>query len=159
MGGISVLNFEQLQTLVKQFDQSSLKMIQMETKEIALVLSKNEDHPLPSTKKIDLKKEQVEEKRNEQPKKEVKSDLSSKQERIPIKAPLVGLYYKKPAPDKKEYVQIGDTIKKGQTIGIIEAMKVMNEIPSPVSGIVEEILVENEQLVEFDQVLIRVKKV
>jgi len=60
-------------------------------------------------------------------------------------------------PDKPNFVSVGDTVKKGQTLVIIEAMKVMNEIPAPKDGVVTEILVENEEMVEFGKGLVRIK--
>ncbi|MCD3484868.1 acetyl-CoA carboxylase biotin carboxyl carrier protein, partial [Streptococcus equi] len=60
-------------------------------------------------------------------------------------------------PDKPPFVTVGDSVKKGQTLLIVEAMKVMNEIPAPCDGIVTEILVANEDVVEFGQGLVRIK--
>ena len=74
-----------------------------------------------------------------------------------IKSPIVGTFYRAPSPDDAPFVEIGDRIKVGQGICIVEAMKVMNEIEAEVSGEVIEILVENFQPVEFDQVLMRVR--
>ena len=74
-----------------------------------------------------------------------------------IKSPIVGTFYRAPSPDDAPFVEIGDRIKAGQGICIVEAMKVMNEIESEVSGEVIEILVDNFQPVEFDQVLMRVR--
>ena len=72
-------------------------------------------------------------------------------------SPLVGVAYLSPAPDKPAFVSVGDSVKKGQTLMIIEAMKVMNEIPAPHDGIVTEVLVANEDVVEFGQGLVRLK--
>ena len=74
-----------------------------------------------------------------------------------IKAPLVGTFYAAPSPDQPPFVQVGDTVKKGQVIGIVEAMKLMNEIESEYDGIVEEILVKNEETVEYGQPLFRIR--
>lgn len=74
-----------------------------------------------------------------------------------IKSPIVGTFYRAPSPDDAPFVEIGDRIKAGQGICIVEAMKVMNEIEAEVSGEVIEILVDNFQPVEFDQVLMRVR--
>ncbi len=68
-----------------------------------------------------------------------------------VKSPLVGTFYSASAPDAAPYVQVGDTVKKGQVLGIVEAMKLMNEIESEYDGIVKAILVKNGDLVEFDQ--------
>jgi acetyl-CoA carboxylase biotin carboxyl carrier protein len=70
-----------------------------------------------------------------------------------VRAPMVGTFYAAPSPDAEPYVQVGDTLHKGQTLCIIEAMKLMNEIESDFSGRIIEILVENAQPVEFDQPL------
>ncbi len=70
-----------------------------------------------------------------------------------VKSPMVGTFYTAPAPDADPYVQVGDTVKPGQTLCIIEAMKLMNEIEADVAGRVVEINVQNESPVEFGQVL------
>ena len=68
-----------------------------------------------------------------------------------VKSPLVGTFYSASSPDAAPYVQVGDTVKKGQVLGIVEAMKLMNEIESEFDGTVKAILVKNGDLVEFDQ--------
>ena len=70
-----------------------------------------------------------------------------------VKAPMVGTFYRSPSPDAKPFVEVGQTIKEGDTICIIEAMKLMNEIEADASGIVKAILVENGQPVEYGQPL------
>lgn len=74
-----------------------------------------------------------------------------------VKAPLVGTFYTSSSPDNPPFVQIGDKVHKGQVIGIIEAMKVMNEIESEYDGEVAEILVGNNDVVEYDQPLFIIK--
>ncbi len=71
----------------------------------------------------------------------------------PIRAPIVGTFYRAPSPDSDDYVSVGDRVKPGDILCIIEAMKLMNEIECEVSGTITEILVENAQAVEFDQPL------
>lgn len=78
-------------------------------------------------------------------------------ERKMILAPMVGTFYAQPGPDKPPYVSVGDKVKKGQPVCIIEAMKLMNEIESEVEGEIIECLVENEEMVEFGQPLFAVK--
>ena len=70
-----------------------------------------------------------------------------------VKAPMVGTFYSSSAPDKPEFVTVGSKVKKGDTICIIEAMKLMNEVEADRDGEIVEILVENEEMVEFDQPL------
>ena len=76
-----------------------------------------------------------------------------------IVSPIVGVFYAAPAPDAPPFVKVGDHLKKGQTVCILEAMKLMNEIPCEFDCEIEAILVSNEQKVEYGQPLFRVKKV
>ncbi len=68
-----------------------------------------------------------------------------------VKSPLVGTYYAKPAPDKPDFVAVGQQVKKGDVLFIVESMKLMNEIQSDYSGTVREILAQNGQMVEYGQ--------
>lgn len=70
-----------------------------------------------------------------------------------IKSPIVGTFYASPSPDQPPFVQVGDTVKKGDVIMIIESMKLMNEVQSDMDGTVQEILVKNGEAVEYDQPL------
>ncbi len=74
-----------------------------------------------------------------------------------ITSPLVGTFYSSASPDAESFVKEGDTVKKGQVLGIIEAMKLMNEIESEYDGVIEAILVNNEEVVEYGQPLFRIK--
>mgnify|MGYP000715347644 len=74
-----------------------------------------------------------------------------------VKSPLVGTFYAAPSEDAQPFVKVGDTVKKGQTLAIVEAMKLMNEIESEFDGVVTEILVENEENVEYGQPLFRIQ--
>lgn len=74
-----------------------------------------------------------------------------------IKSPFVGTFYTSPSPGKPLYAKLGDKVKKGQTLCVLEAMKIMNEIDTDVAGEVVEICVENESLVEFGQPLFKIK--
>jgi acetyl-CoA carboxylase biotin carboxyl carrier protein len=71
-----------------------------------------------------------------------------------VKSPMVGTFYRAPSPDAEPFVEVGDTVKAGQTICIIEAMKLMNEIEADQEGVVKAILVENGQPVEYGEPLI-----
>ena len=74
-----------------------------------------------------------------------------------VTSPIVGVVYLQPKPGEPPYVKVGDKVEAGQTVCIVEAMKMMNEIPAPVSGTVTEISVEDEQVVEYNQVLIKIQ--
>lgn len=81
---------------------------------------------------------------------EVSPELNGLRE---VRSPVVGTFYRSPAPGEEPYVEVGDRVKVGQTLCIIEAMKMMNEIPADVSGEVVEVLAENAEGVEYDQPL------
>jgi acetyl-CoA carboxylase biotin carboxyl carrier protein len=81
------------------------------------------------------------------------ADAPTGQEGHVVKAPMVGTFYRSPSPDAKAFVEVGQAVKEGETICIIEAMKLMNEIEADASGLVKAILVENGQPVEYGQPL------
>ena len=76
---------------------------------------------------------------------------------LEIKSPMPGTFYSAPDPESAPFFSIGDLVKSGDTICIVEAMKIMNEIQAEESGVIEEILVDNSSPVEFDQVLFKLK--
>lgn len=78
---------------------------------------------------------------------------------VEITSPMVGTFYRSPAPDESAFVEVGDRIQSGQTVCIIEAMKLMNELEAEVSGEIIAILVENAEPIEFGQPLMRVKPI
>jgi acetyl-CoA carboxylase biotin carboxyl carrier protein len=80
------------------------------------------------------------------------------EEKLFITSPIVGAFYSAPAPDAPAFVKVGDHVKKGQTVCILEAMKLMNEIQADYDCEIEAVLVSNEQKVEYGQPLFRVKK-
>jgi len=98
---------------------------------------------------------------NKQPQSENKSDNSDETDDyagfVKITSPIVGTFYRAPSPDSEPYVEVGDNLAVGQVVCIVEAMKIMNEIKSEVSGTVERILVENAQPVEYGQVMFLIK--
>ena len=73
-----------------------------------------------------------------------------------VVSPLVGTFYSSASPEAESFVKVGDTVKKGQVLGIVEAMKLMNEIESEYDGVGEEVMVGNEEVVEYGQPLFRI---
>ncbi|WP_353989898.1 biotin/lipoyl-containing protein [Pediococcus argentinicus] len=84
-------------------------------------------------------------------------DVVESENLVEIKAPFVGVSYLAPSEDQPAYKKVGDSVKEGEIVCLIEAMKMFNEVKSPISGFVEEVLVESGQLVEFDQTIMKVR--
>lgn len=78
-------------------------------------------------------------------------------EEFSVKAPLVGTFYAAPAPDQAPFAAVGDHVKKGQTVCLIEAMKMMSEVPAPCDGVIEAVLKNSGDLVAFGEPLLRYK--
>ena len=85
------------------------------------------------------------------------SPAASSANRLEVKSPIVGTFYRAPSPDSPPYVEKGSSVKKGQPLCVLEAMKMMNTLECEYDGVIEEILVSNGDLVEFDQVLFKIK--
>ena len=88
----------------------------------------------------------------------VASVVPAAEEGTLIRAPLVGTFYAAPGPDRPPFVKVGDKVKQGQTVCVLEAMKMMSEIPAPCDGEILEILAEDGTLVSFDAPLFRVRE-
>lgn len=160
------MNLNEIKDLMAQFDQSSLKEFSYKNGTDELVFSKNEaklvaeTSPAPQPVVTTAAHTVVPQAQTTAPAVEAVSDSSASEsvaEGDLVESPLVGVAYLAAGPDKPNFVSVGDTVKKGQTLVIIEAMKVMNEIPAPKDGVVTEILVENEEMVEFGKGLVRIK--
>ena len=96
---------------------------------------------------------QVQEPQSSAPSNDNKETKEDDSKYVTIKSPMVGTFYKKPSPDKPDFVNVGDTVEPGQVVCILEAMKLFNEIESEVSGKIVKVLVEEASPVEFDQPL------
>jgi len=116
-------------------------------------IKKGDFHLILSKKGMERKNVEVS-KKEENIEEEVEKEMTPKVENLVyVKSPLVGTFYRAPSPESSPFVEVGDTVKKGDVLCIIEAMKVMNEIRSEVDGTIKEILVENAKAVEFGEIL------
>lgn len=88
---------------------------------------------------------------------EAEATLADDKSSKTVMSPLVGTFYSAPSPEAEPFVRVGDTVKKGQVVGIVEAMKLMNEIESEHDGVITEIMVNNGDMVEYGQVIIKIK--
>ena len=162
------MNINEIKDLMAQFDQSSLREFSYKNQSDELTFSKNEGQATvataPSVSAAPIVAPVLEpapqaaptaaptaapEVAPEAPTPAAEGDV--------VESPLVGVAYLAAGPDKPAFVNVGDQVKKGQTLMIIEAMKVMNEVPAPKDGLVTEILVQNEEMVEFGKGLVRIK--
>ncbi|HEY0221465.1 acetyl-CoA carboxylase biotin carboxyl carrier protein [Lactovum miscens] len=153
------MNINEVRDLMREFDGSSLREFSWNNGTDALSFSKNNvvmsapiavPNPIVEVSSVGHTLSSVETK--------IESNSSPVEaEGEILKSPLVGVIYLKSAPEKPDFVKVGDSVKKGQTLLIIEAMKVMNEILSPKDGIITEILVSTDEVVEFGQSLVRIK--
>ena len=149
------MEFENLITLIREVSSSELTDFSMKDGDFKISMGKREKKMIVTSQEgtAVVSSEKFISAEDVKTSEEEKTVISGNQ----VKAPLVGTYYSASAPDVEPFVQIGDTVKKGQTLGIIEAMKLMNEIESEYDGVVEDILVENGQMVEYGQVLFVIK--
>ena len=145
------MNLNDIKDLMAQFDQSSLREFSYKNGTDELQFSKNEARLVSEVASQVAPAETVVEETS------TPVEASVAAEGDLVESPLVGVAYLAAGPDKPAFVSVGDSVKKGQTLVIIEAMKVMNEIPAPKDGVVTEILVSNEEMVEFGKGLVRIK--
>ena len=154
------MKYKELRELITHIDESSLAYVDVETeshhviisKEVPQMRMKQEDSPQaraiiePSVENevrtVEIPKENVEI--------EVKGEV--------IEAPMVGVVYLQATPDADPYVKVGDKVEQGDVICIVEAMKLMNEIQAPFSGVITEVFVQNEEVVEYGQPLLRMER-
>ncbi|MGT2667682.1 acetyl-CoA carboxylase biotin carboxyl carrier protein [Streptococcus rifensis] len=157
------MQLSDIKDLMAQFDQSSLKEFSYKNAEDELVFSKNENKELtsvpvassqPASPVVEVASVSA---NNVTETVEHPSSEVSTAEGDVVESPLVGVVYLSPGPDKPAFVSVGDQVRKGQTLLIIEAMKVMNEIPAPRDGVVTEIMVNNEEVADFGKGLVRIK--
>ena len=145
------MNLNEIKDLMAQFDQSSLREFSYKNGTDELQFSKNEVRMASETPAavapspvVSAPLTPVESAVEEAP---APAETTVAPEGDVVESPLVGVAYLAAGPDNPAFVTVGDSVKKGQTLVIIEAMKVMNEIPAPKDGVVTEILVSNEEMV------------
>lgn len=146
------MNYEQIEKLIDKVNKSKITELSVEEGNFKLNIKAEQNvavsAPTEFSNGINANNANADISNNE----EVSDNLEE------IKSPLVGTFYAARAEGEEPLIKVGDKIKKGQTIGIIEAMKLMNEISATCDGVVEEILVHNEELVEYGQVIVKVSK-
>ena len=151
------MELKQIYELWDRFETSGINDLEIEFQGVKLHMKKeagaqNGSKPAMSADRIaDDNPNQLEAQPNESV--QTADDANLKE----IVAPIVGTFYASPSPDEKPFVEVGQSVKKGDVIGIIEAMKLMNEVVADEDGVVEEILVQDQSFVEYHQVLMKMK--
>ena len=163
-----MLDYEQIKEIINKIDGSSLRLFELEDKDVKLKLRKNSDgnnsannesrivsEEVASTEAVVFNEPEVENKKVEEKKEVTNLDADLKS----IKSPLVGTYYSSATPNGAPYVTVGSRVKKGDTLCIIEAMKVMNEVTSEYDGEVMAVLKKDEDIVEYGMDLFKIKEI
>jgi len=154
----SKIDFEELRRLIALLEEKNLSLFELEVEGFKIKISRNQAAPVapaplviaPAGAEVPTI---VPAPGSETPQLKPAEDKNIHY----ITSPMVGTFYRAPSPTSPPFVDIGDTVKKGQTLCIIEAMKLMNEIESDVNGIVVDVLVENGKPVEYGQKLFAIK--
>lgn len=163
------MKLNEIQDLIKFVAKSGVSEVELETKDVKIVIktaasksSKGSEAPVvfqPATPILQaaqpVAQQVVTAPESKAP--ETKKDASDSANLITIKSPMIGTFYRSPGPDKAVFVNVGDEIKPGKVICIIEAMKLFNEIESEVSGRIVKVLVDDATPVEYDQPLFLVE--
>lgn len=151
---------KEIERLLDKFDQSSLKDFELTQDNFKLSLSKREQadkvvaaQPAPS-----LEQPQAHEAKQASLKDSGEDQAPVDNNVVEIKAPLVGVVYFAPSPDKPVFKKQGDHVEKGEVVCVIEAMKMINEVKSDVTGTIANVLVEDGSMVEYDQPIFQVTK-
>ena len=163
-----MLTYEQIKELINSIDSSSLRVFELEEQGFKLKLSKNKE-VLKENIEVNTLSNEVNTSSSSYENNNVLKDnnlevnnnsnesLKDKNYYNSVKSPLVGTYYSCGTPGGKPYVQIGDKVKKGDVLCIVEAMKIMNEITSEYDGEITDVLRRDEDIVEFGMELFRIK--
>ncbi|AVI94738.1 Acetyl-CoA carboxylase, biotin carboxyl carrier protein [Oenococcus oeni] len=159
-----------IKDLIEQINQSSIREFDLTVDGVRLYLSKNKNNRESSTSKtadkpassaqfpLDSNNSDSNDEVSEADKGKAKAKAKQQEDEntSTINSPLVGVAYLQANPDAEPYVKVGDQVKAGDVVCVIEAMKMMTEIKSSVNGTVAEILIDNESMVDYDQPLIKV---
>ena len=149
------MDLRKVKKLIELLEESGLSEIEITEGEDKVRITKG-GKPSPQVKTIETtqKSETLSNSESE----DVLAQIISNNGFHEVKAPMIGTFYQSPDPDSEAFVKVGDPVSEGDTLCIIEAMKMMNKIESDISGTIERVLVQNGDPVEFDQVLFLVSK-
>ena len=147
------MDLRQVKNLMKEFEDSSIHKLEISEDGFSITLEKQPTNFISTTPVVSQATYPASTQGNVATSEPVEVEDSKF---TPVKAPLVGTFYESPNPDARPYVSVNQKVAKGDTLFIIEAMKVMNEIKAPCSGIVVSINTGNATMVEYDQVVMEI---
>ena len=151
------MEYKEIKQLMEDMENSSLSSLDISLPDgtkISIQKENNEEtknYTVQSSKTVKIENNEKEEQ------KIFESKTSNNENKKIVKAPMVGTFYLKPSPTSEAYVEIGKTVKKGDTLCIIEAMKLMNEVESEFDGEIVEICKKDEEMVEYGEILFKIK--
>ena len=161
------MEIKEIQNLIKFVAKSGAHEVKLETDDFKITIKTNSDAPIAETSTtlqtvpgvvVQASQPTALATEVEAPEKlESQPDKNETDNLITIKSPMIGTFYRKPSPEKDVFVEVGDTVKEGDVLCVVEAMKLFNEIESEVSGKIVKILVDDSSPVEFDQPLFLVE--
>ena len=157
------MTINEINELLKLIDNTNLGYVKLETNDLKLEVSKNIINDNITDKPNLISQKNINENNESESEEETtlteKYDIGNLDEEnlTTIESPLMGTFYASPGPDKDVFVKVGDIVNVGDTLCIVEAMKMMNEITSDIYGEIVEILVKNEELVEYNQPIFKIK--
>ncbi|MCR4695375.1 MAG: acetyl-CoA carboxylase biotin carboxyl carrier protein [Pseudobutyrivibrio sp.] len=146
------MDIQEIKDLLRVFDDSDSVFLEVESGDTKIKVKKASAVECTSQLMVPAAMAETKAVKNE----DNQDSAPSTEEGELVKAPLVGVFYAAPSPEEVSYVQVGDRVKEGQTLCLIEAMKMMSEITAPRDGVIKEIFVKNQDMVEFDQALFRI---
>lgn len=166
------MNIKEIQDLILTMDKTSIENVDIENSEFKISISKNNKVEIMSalthsqvqtSQPLQVETQtpvQVETNSTlpQEKKAQEMEEIKECNDMFVVKSPIVGTFYDAASPDSDSFVKVGDKVKVGQTLCIIEAMKIMNQIESEVAGEIYEILVKNEDVVEYNQPLMIVRR-
>jgi len=150
------MKIKELENLITSVYDNDIKSIRIEKNQSKVTINKN-NLKTKNKKLIKIKKEDRVTQTNTKAEIQEENQLEHSHTYSTIVSPMVGTFYQSPAPNEPSFIEIGEVVKPKQTVCIIEAMKLMNEIESEVSGEIVEILVKNGDIVDCGQALIKIK--
>jgi acetyl-CoA carboxylase biotin carboxyl carrier protein len=154
--GGNIMNLEEIKDLMKEFGSSEMSVLEIKNGQFSIKMKKGGEAPVAPVYNQAATVPNIQPVVNQPakaPESKPEADTATK-----VKAPLVGVFYASSAPGEEPFAKVGQQVKKGDTLCLIEAMKMINEVPSPVSGRIKKVLAENEELVSFDQVIFEIEE-